>query len=678
MSLLTYLGATVPHHGSSASRNMGILETGPFVDSAYLRALPGQFVRELLKNCLEAAAKNVYLGPSWVEVVEDGVYKFLIADDGPGMSKDKLPEYFANLSASGKTISVDGNFGLGAKVTTLSKSPLGMIVMSKVSGSPWYMIHIRRKDKKHFALEMLDVPEEDDSEESKLVEVAPVPSEYVAMFPRLFSKTRKAKSPDLESGTMVLLVGRTLDEDTWASKDKDEFNQPCPVGVNGSIRQHVRSLNRRFFSIPESVTVQAVEFQKATKSSWPKNIDDKEDKYQLRGIEGAQPWLEKYAEDKGSMEAPNGKLHWYVVAEKVVRTIKEQEEEEAKLGGSGAKKFSNLHAFHETSGFIGTLHRSSESEDVEIYDFHSSKTPAGRALYDRFRVPTTAVQKRLFILIEPTGKKNGEELFTPNSDRKGLEFCKGPFPWEQYGECFGNKMPKAIRAAIDASFPKSADSDKVCERVLQMLEGVSPPHYHKDPKSKITVFGAKGHSKETQEGTGTGHGGGGKKGGSTVVPLADYKQKLKVKAIARKPKCPEVMTKLSEDPDAQDFKDYIGKFYADDFRLCVVSDHELVRQQEDLFLRRYPGAKGYEGTVHKYVLEGYQLHLLMKIAHAYQVHRRMPGFNEAILREAFTPVNLTLMAAGVDWMSHTARIQNQLKLQKASSKVADEALKVTV
>ena len=63
---------------------------------------------------------------------EDGrpVQKLSITDNGAGMTGPELEKYINELSSSCAEQRVDGNFGVGAKISAASRNPYGVIYQS--------------------------------------------------------------------------------------------------------------------------------------------------------------------------------------------------------------------------------------------------------------------------------------------------------------------------------------------------------------------------------------------------------------------------------------------------------------------------------------------------------------------------------------------------------------------
>lgn len=80
-----------------------------------------QYVRELVQNAFDANATRVL-----IDIYHDGESpKLRFSDDGDGMSDTQLEEHLSTLHRSGHRRGV--NFGVGARLATLSRNPLGVM-----------------------------------------------------------------------------------------------------------------------------------------------------------------------------------------------------------------------------------------------------------------------------------------------------------------------------------------------------------------------------------------------------------------------------------------------------------------------------------------------------------------------------------------------------------------------
>lgn len=99
--------------------------------------LPMQHLRELVQNSIEAGAKKirVYEEPQFIA---QGIRKLAICDDGPGMSPAEMQDYLTVFNRSSKSTRLDvhGNFGWGARVSTMRDNPHGVVYISYSEAEP--------------------------------------------------------------------------------------------------------------------------------------------------------------------------------------------------------------------------------------------------------------------------------------------------------------------------------------------------------------------------------------------------------------------------------------------------------------------------------------------------------------------------------------------------------------
>src|SRR2546422_5637051 len=83
---------------------------------------PLQFLRELTQNGIEAIGRTkggqggIVWDVDWTHYDLEGVYKLCIVDNGDGMTGDEMVRFINQLSSSLGKQSVQGNYGVGAKI----------------------------------------------------------------------------------------------------------------------------------------------------------------------------------------------------------------------------------------------------------------------------------------------------------------------------------------------------------------------------------------------------------------------------------------------------------------------------------------------------------------------------------------------------------------------------------
>jgi hypothetical protein len=118
--------------------------TQHLIERTYRESGTYQWVRETLKNALEAGATRVEYGIEWQAVETHGVYRRTIADNGCGLPAEQLQEFFNTFGGGGKPIGgLHENFGVGAKTSLLPWNQYGLVVISWVAGDA-AMIWVQR------------------------------------------------------------------------------------------------------------------------------------------------------------------------------------------------------------------------------------------------------------------------------------------------------------------------------------------------------------------------------------------------------------------------------------------------------------------------------------------------------------------------------------------------------
>src|SRR5210317_416980 len=103
------------------------------VDIIYSDSDKFQFVRELVQNSIEAGASKIKISYEKQGFEMYAIKRFLIQDDGKGMSVEELGEFLNKFSSSGKEVGVDKNYGIGAKTSTIPWNKLGVVFVSWTS-----------------------------------------------------------------------------------------------------------------------------------------------------------------------------------------------------------------------------------------------------------------------------------------------------------------------------------------------------------------------------------------------------------------------------------------------------------------------------------------------------------------------------------------------------------------
>ena len=247
---------------------------------------PMQYVRELTQNSIEAIREKGGSGQIlWTFDRETekntGIRKLCILDNGAGMDGEDIRNLMNRMFSSGKQQGLTENYGIGAKVAGLHRSPLGMIYQVWKDGNG-YMGHLmKHPEKNEYGLYQYE------NEDGSL-------SPYVEL--NEGSMPQKKRCTITESGTQVTLIGEYEDEDTYLPVD-------APYGRNWLARY----LNSRYFKLPDYVEL-------AVSCNLHKN-EDGTAKYQIRMIKGMLEYNNKYSKLNGTVKINGAKVHWWVLKE---------------------------------------------------------------------------------------------------------------------------------------------------------------------------------------------------------------------------------------------------------------------------------------------------------------------------------------------------------------------------
>lgn len=251
--------------------NMRVDETRVhnIVDIIYSDSDKLQFVRELVQNSIEGNASRIKISYEKQGFEMYGVKRFLIQDDGKGMSAEELTEFLNELSSSGKEVGVDKNYGIGAKTSTLPWNPLGVVFVSWTSeDDPGAMIWLyKQRTGLYGAREFED-------DEGDLVEALPldqydeeIGNEYGLDFRLLREEWNQ------RSGSAVLLLGDHKMHDTY---------NPQLLKPNVSKEEFIRYLAQRYKELSVSTSVMQYEAERrdsGRRSRTLKTLSSLEDVY---------------------------------------------------------------------------------------------------------------------------------------------------------------------------------------------------------------------------------------------------------------------------------------------------------------------------------------------------------------------------------------------------------------
>ncbi|MHB8303082.1 MAG: hypothetical protein ACYDC6_09640 [Acidobacteriaceae bacterium] len=363
---------------------------------------PLKQVRELLINSFEAvqayqqanSSESTFRGK--VDVCADPYYlknehvrKAAFCDNGIGMDAHELRKYFNTLAESGKRQSIDENFGVGAKISTAAWNPYGVEIRSwkKGKGHLVRLVHDQRTDQ--YGLEQFEMEDGTFPDYLDLSQVES-PSDY--------------KSQIIEDhGTMVILLGKTLDHDTTSAPETQE------VTHRDYWFQHVA--NKQFYRIPFGITL----------TSRLALVDGKP---HTRTIEGYASVLDEFKTQSGMVQLSDANAHWWILDES--RSVDLYRRRPYYHAFSGTKK----------QGHVVAIFRD------ELFDFtsHDEAIP----LLQKFGI--FAGYNHVAIYVEPTPAL----AVTANLTRTSLVLPDGTsLPWNRWASEFYEQMPDALAKYVE-------------------------------------------------------------------------------------------------------------------------------------------------------------------------------------------------------------------------------------
>jgi hypothetical protein len=260
---------------------MSVHNIGFLLDRLGQDCHPIQYLRELTQNSLEAIERSGEKGEiiwdvDWTTHDLEGVFKLSITDNGDGMTGEEMVKFINQLSSSMSTQSMSGNYGVGAKITTATKNPFGVLYLSWKNGEG-SMIHMY-KDEATQQYGLKQWKHSDGSYKHYL----PIEDDVK---PALIDK----------HGTKVVLLG--LQEDTNTMQ--------APVGAPSPSRWISKYLNTRYFNLPPEVNLKSRE-------GWEYPRTDKDRNY-LRNLSGQAQYLKQHSSSSGKVNLTDAIAHWWIL-----------------------------------------------------------------------------------------------------------------------------------------------------------------------------------------------------------------------------------------------------------------------------------------------------------------------------------------------------------------------------
>ena len=406
---------------------MGVDDVTFLVDRLGEDCAPLQFVRELTQNAIAAVLLrtdhqgHVTWDVDWnqYELADSPTYKLAIIDNGVGMTGEEMVGYINNLSSSIHLQSKAGNYGVGAKIAAAPHNHEGLVYLS------W-------KDGKGCMIKLCRDPKLDQYGLKKFSHPGSERSEYWAYV----EDSIKPEGID-ESGTMVVLLGKSRDQDTIRP----------PEGTSMPSRWILRYLNSRYFRFPKGVTVRARE-------GWDQPRGDSHNF--LRNVGGMESWLAENSEVSGAVPLRNASARWWIIKQDVDR-----DSGHVIPNGHTAALFQN-----------------------EIYEVSTGR--AGVARLQLFGV--IFGYQRVVIYVEPTTEKLEDLL--PNTARTTLALNGAPLPWEEWAAEFSQHMPAKLVQFVGEAGANAVATDhsqSIRDRLKQIRDLLKISRYRKAKDGQFRI-----------------------------------------------------------------------------------------------------------------------------------------------------------------------------------------------
>lgn len=243
---------------------------------------PLQFVREYTQNSIEAILRtsksgDIRIDVNWPLYEMTQTYKMSFIDSGDGMTCDEMREHLNNLSSSGHADNVFENYGVGAKIASLTRNHAGVMYDSWKGGEGHRILIKYDHEARSYGIVPFDIGDGttswclsiSDDEKPEIIE---------------------------QHGTKVTLFGMTDDQDTMAA----------PAGAKGGRENWLyQYLNTRYFKIPDDIKLMV-------RIGYYRDPENKRHNYP-RKINGQCATLKNNEVANGVVSISDANIHWWIL-----------------------------------------------------------------------------------------------------------------------------------------------------------------------------------------------------------------------------------------------------------------------------------------------------------------------------------------------------------------------------
>ena len=244
---------------------------------------PDQFMREFVQNSIEACqrtgldGRRVLIDYNHGIQTHSGIFKLSFTDNGDGMSLEQMNNLLNSISSSGGAGNTFENYGVGAKISSLTRNHFGVQYESWQGGVGHSIIV--RYNPKYDVYGIQGFPDA----EGKV---------------HYYRTIAPAQKPDMidQHGTRVTLFGNSLEQDTMAP----------PWGISGDKGGWLFDyLNRRYFELPSGVAIEV-------RQGYDQDRSNPQLHYLRRQV-GFKDSLMAHASQHGTLALRDAKAHWWVL-----------------------------------------------------------------------------------------------------------------------------------------------------------------------------------------------------------------------------------------------------------------------------------------------------------------------------------------------------------------------------
>ena len=416
-----------------------------FVDRTHKECSNLQWLRELVMNSIEGILATGLQGEIFIHSISQDmgeginkVRKLAITDTGEGIAEDELYSSFkVGLTTRGR----DGNYGVGAKISSIPLNPAGMIYRSLVDGGVLReLIWHRTSQYGYYEASAVEDPTTGE------FRVVTPPTPHDSAYDDCITKAGH--------GTQVVLCGENPEDDTCATLG------PQGRKSAGNLHWAIRALNFKLWRIPEGIEIR-VENAK---------VGDRDPEVKDYIVHGGAKGLADFALDQGTVDLRDNpyKVRWFLLKE-----------------GSSKRNSQNDWA---KGRIVGTLYQEPSTGVVEVYAMRNLRH--GAALMNDFGIYTGA--ERVVLLVEPKHL----ETMQPTTSRDDLRIVGEGLSISDVYKAIGQEflglmsdkarpLASYVRSQLDG-LKSTSDEEKLKEVIRRAIELYRIKDFRRLAKGNVT------------------------------------------------------------------------------------------------------------------------------------------------------------------------------------------------